>query len=295
MPAVLVDREADLAALARRAGVLAALGFLWLGIPVDAFAADASADAGETAVVVEEASSDETASEGTATEASTDSTATETATDTATESVADDTAAESPAEESTPVPEPPPAESPPASEPAPAPEPAPVLDSSPTPEPAPPAPEAPPPEPAPPATSGTPSSPPGPPAGQAPSIVLLPESPPPVSEIVQGLAPSLVQLAGDPRSGSRARGGGDSGIPLRGAERPSELAPLPLAGENGHAPVPGSFGGATGGASGAPSAGFDIALTFLVALALLGSGGLLLLLVAQLRPFALVSQLNRPG
>lgn len=285
MPAVLVDREADLAALARRAAVLAALGFLWLGIPVDAFAADASADADETAVVAEEASS-----EGTATEGSTDSTATETAT----EPVADDASAESPAAEPTPVPEPPPAESPPASEPAPAPEPVPVLDSSPAPEPAPPAPEAPPPEPVPPATSGTPS-PPGPPAAQAPSIVLLPESPPPVSEIVQGLAPPLVQLAGDPRTGSRARQGGDSGIPLREAEQPSKVAPLPLAGDNGHAPVPGSFGGATGGASGAPSAGLDIALTFLVALALLGSGGLLLPLVAQLRPFALVSQLNRPG
>jgi hypothetical protein len=288
MPAVLVDREADLAALARRAAVLAVLGFLWLGIPVDAFAADASADAGEAAVVVEETSSDGTASDGTATDASTDSTATETAT----EPVADDASAESPAAEPTPVPEPPPAESPPASEPAPAPEPAPVLDSSPAPEPAPPAPEAVPPEPAPPATSGTPPSPPGPPAAQAPSIVLLPESPPPVSEIVQGLAPPLVQLAGDPRTGSRARQGGDSGIPLREAEQPSKVASLPLAGDNGHAPVP---GGATGGASGAPSAGLDIALTFLVALALLGSGGLLLPLVAQLRPFALVSQLNRPG
>ncbi|HSE80186.1 MAG TPA: hypothetical protein VLA87_00670 [Gaiellaceae bacterium] len=280
MSGVLADREADLAALARRAAVLAALGLLWLGVPVDAFAADAD----ETAVAVEETSSD-----ATATEASTDSTATE--------SVGDG-ASESPATEPTALPEPPPAESPPASEPAPAPEPAPVLESSPAPEPTPPVPEAAPPEPAPPATVETPSSPPAPPAGQAPSIVLLPESPPPVSEIVQDFAPPLVQLAGDPRTGSRARqgnGSAEAGIPLREAEQPSKLAPLPLAGDNGGAPVPGSFGGATGGTSGASSAGLDIALTFLVALALLGSGGLLLLLVAQLRPFALVSQLNRPG
>lgn len=284
MSGVLADREADLAALARRAAVLAALGLLWLGVPVDAFAADASADADETAVAVEETSSD-----ATATEASTDSTATE--------SVGDG-ASESPATEPTALPEPPPAESPPASEPAPAPEPAPVLESSPAPEPTPPVPEAAPPEPAPPATVETPSSPPAPPAGQAPSIVLLPESPPPVSEIVQDFAPPLVQLAGDPRTGSRARqgnGSAEAGIPLREAEQPSKLAPLPLAGDNGGTPVPGSFGGATGGTSGASSAGLDIALTFLVALALLGSGGLLLLLVAQLRPFALVSQLNRPG
>ena len=285
MSGVLADREADLAALARRAAVLAALGLLWLGVPVDAFAADASADADETAVAVEETSSD-----ATATEASTDSTATE--------SVGDGASAESPATEPTALPEPPPAESPPASEPAPAPEPAPVLESSPAPEPTPPVPEAAPPEPAPPATVETPSSPPAPPAGQAPSIVLLPESPPPVSEIVQDFAPPLVQLAGDLRTGSRARqgnGSAEAGIPLREAEQPSKLAPLPLAGDNGGAPVPGSFGGATGGTSGASSAGLDIALTFLVALALLGSGGLLLLLVAQLRPFALVSQLNRPG
>ena len=285
MSGVLADREADLAALARRAALLAALGLLWLGVPVDAFAADASADADETAVAVEETSSD-----ATATEASTDSTATE--------SVGDGASAESPATEPTALPEPPPAESPPASEPAPAPEPAPVLESSPAPEPTPPVPETAPPEPAPPATVETPSSPPAPPAGQAPSIVLLPESPPPVSEIVQDLAPPLVQLAGDPRTGSRARqgnGSAEAGIPLREAEQPSKLAPLPLAGDNGRAPVPGSFGGATGGTSGASSAGLDIALTFFVALALLGSGGLLLLLVAQLRPFALVSQLNRPG
>jgi hypothetical protein len=128
--------------------------------------------------------------------------------------------------------------------------------------------------------------------------VLLPQSPPAGSEIVPELAAPFVQLAGDPSTGSRARqgsGADESGIPLREAEQPSELAPLSLAGDNGHAPVPGSFGGATGGTSGASSSGFDIALAFIVALAVLGSGRLLLLLVAQLRPFALVSQLNRPG
>jgi hypothetical protein len=55
------------------------------------------------------------------------------------------------------------------------------------------------------------------------------------------------------------------------------------------------LGGASGGASSAPSSGLIIALTFLFALALQGRGGLLQLTVAQLRPFALVSQLNRPG
>jgi outer membrane biosynthesis protein TonB len=284
MPGVPADRRADLAALARWVGALAAVGFLWLAVPVDAFASDVAAEAADTTAVLEE-----TASDGTNTEAAVDPTVAE--------SVADEAAGESPATEPMPPAEPPPAPEPsPAPEPAPAPEPPPPAAElpPPAPEPAPPAPEAPPPEPVSPGTA-TPSS---PPAGQAPSIVLLPQSPPAGSEIVPALAPPFVQLAGDPRTGTRARqgsGADESGIPLREAEQPSELAPLSLAGDNGHAPAPGSFGGATGGTSGAPSSGFDIALAFIVALAVLGSGRLLLLLVAQLRPFALVSQLNRPG
>jgi hypothetical protein len=287
MPGVPADRPIDLAALARRVGALAALGFLWLGVPVDAFASDVAAEAAGATAVLEETSSD-----ATATEAAADPPAAE--------SVADGATAESPTADPAPPAEPPPAPEPaPAPEPSPAPEPPPAAVEAPpaAPEPAPPAPEAPPPEPAPPGTA-TPSSPPAPPAGRAPSIVLLSQSPPAGSEIVPGLAPPFVQLAGDPRTGSRARqgsGADESGLPLREAEQPSVLAPLSLAGDNGHSPVPGSFGGATGGTSGASSPGFDIALAFIVALALLGSGRLLLLLVAQLRPFALVSQLNRPG
>jgi hypothetical protein len=281
--------------MVRRISALAAFGFLWLGFAVDAYADDLPVASGETSAL------EQTSSPGAATDGSVDATPTEPVVDTA--------PAEPPAPGPAPVAEPPPpvAEPPPpvAEPPPPVAEPPPPVAEPPPPvaEPPPPVAEPPPlvsePPPASEPPPGTPSSPLDPSSGRAPSIVVLPKSPPPIYEIVQDLAPLLVQLAEDPRAGSRAPGWGSgsaqSGIPLRDGEQPFEPPPLPRSPHNGPAPAPVPSGGATGGASGAPASGLIAALTFLFALSPQGRGGLLQLSVAQPRPFALVSQLNRPG